>query len=345
MLAVDAGGNTVLRITPDGTTTVEQLLPVGMAEAPPFLGLPPGTMIPHQPVPTSVDLDAEGTPLVGQLTGFPFPVGGASVWDVSGDEPEVALDGFTAVLDVDVDTETGNVYVLEFSDTGLLSEEFAPALIEVRPDGSRKYLLYGNLPPLGGVEVGPDGMIYLTVCSLCGPGEGMVWQLDPSVPSDPATADACDPVAVPGAGFPDTKASVHREAIDAGRVGCHRRLRRRSFRPGTPIRRDQVASMLARALEAAGVDLPQDAPDAFSDTDGVHEDNIDARRPWTWSRATRTAPSGVPSRSPGPRSRRCSPGPGRSQRGSRWSTAMTPSPTTTTASTRTTSMPSPQPVG
>jgi hypothetical protein len=57
-------------------------------------------------------------------------------------------------------------------------------------------------------------MIYLTACSLCGPDAGMVWQLDPSVPADPATAEACDPAVVPGAGFPDTKASVHREAID-----------------------------------------------------------------------------------------------------------------------------------
>ncbi|MGK2928757.1 MAG: ScyD/ScyE family protein [Acidimicrobiales bacterium] len=276
ILAVDAGGNTVLRITPDGTTTVEQLLPLGQAEAPPFLGLPPGTMIPHQPVPTAIDVDAEGTPLVGQLTGFPFPVGGASVFDASG-ELDVVADGFTNILDIDVDVETGNVYVLEFTDNGLLSEDFAPSLIQLRPDGTRKYLMHGDLPPLGGVEVGPDGMVYVTACTLCGPGAGMVWQLDPSVPSDPATADACSPDDVPGTGFPDIKANTHREAIECMAFwGAVEGFLDGTYGPQTPIRRDQVASMLARALSAAGVELPNDPPDAFGDDDGTHEDNINA---------------------------------------------------------------------
>jgi hypothetical protein len=279
VLAVDAGGNTVLRITPAGVITVEHVLPPGMAEAPPFIGLPPGTMIPYQPVPTAVDLDAEGTPLVSELTGFPFPVGGADVYDVSGDEPESVISGLTNILDIDVDVETGNVYVLEFADNGLLSGAPAPALVEVRPDGSMKYLLYGDqLPPPGGVEVGPDGMIYLTACTLCGPGTGMVWQLDPSVPSDPATADACDPLVVPGAGFPDTKGSVHREAIDCLAFwGAVEGFVDGSFGPQQAIRRDQVASMVARALAAAGVELPASPPDAFADDEGsVHEPSIDA---------------------------------------------------------------------
>ncbi len=41
ILAVDAGGNDVLRITPDGTISTEAVLPFGMTEAPPFLGAPP----------------------------------------------------------------------------------------------------------------------------------------------------------------------------------------------------------------------------------------------------------------------------------------------------------------
>lgn len=277
VLAVDAGGNGVLRITPDGTVALEALLPPGMAEAPPFLGLPPGTEIPYQPVPTAVDLDAEGKPLVGQLTGFPFPVGGANVYDVAGDEPTVVADGFTNIIDIDVDVATGNVYVLEFADNGLLSDEPAPALIQIRPDGSQKYLLYGGAP-MGGVEVGPDGMVYVTVCNVCGPGEGMVWQLDPSVPSDPATASACDPEDVPGTEFPDIKASVHREAIECMAAwGAVAGFLDGSFGPGMDIRRDQVASMLARALSAAGVELPADPADRFPDDgDSVHEDNIDA---------------------------------------------------------------------
>src|SRR5690606_23388571 len=40
--------------------------------------------------------------------------------------------------------------------------------------------------------------------------------------------------------------------------------------------RAQVASMLARALATAGVELPDDPDDAFPGDAGVHEDNINA---------------------------------------------------------------------
>lgn len=277
VLSVDAGGNDVLRTTPDGTTTLEALLPLGMTPAPPFLGLPPGTQMPYQPVPTSIDMDGD-TPMVGNLTGFPFPVGAAKVWDVSGEEPAAVHEGLTNIIDIDVAPD-GNVYVLEFADNGLLSEDPAPALVQIREDGTRKYLAYGagQLPAPGGVEVGEDGMVYVSVCSLCGPEAGMVWQFDPSVASDPATAAACDPTDVPGTSFPDIKASVHREAIECMTFwGAINGFGDGTFRPGSDITRGQAASMLARALTTAGVEMPEDPPDAFTDDDGDHEANIDA---------------------------------------------------------------------
>ncbi len=276
ILAIDAGGNDVLRIAPDGTITTEAVLPFGMTEAPPFLGAPPGTMIPYQPVPTSIELDADGTPLVSQLTGFPFPVGAANVYDVSG-APAAAESGFTNIIDI-APAPDGTLYVLEFADNGLLSEAPAPALVQIRPDGTRKYLLYGDqLPPSGGVTVGPDGMVYLSVCNVCGPGAGMVWKIDPTVASDAATAAACDPADVPGTQFGDIKASVHREAIEcmvwwdaiAGFADG-------TYRPQAPITRGQAASMMARALVTAGVTLPSDPPDAFTDDAGVHESDVNA---------------------------------------------------------------------
>lgn len=278
VLAVDAGGNDVLRIAPDGATTVEHVLPGGTAEAPPFLGLPPGTEIPYQPVPTSIDLDGDGNPLVGQLTGFPFPVGEANVFDVSGEDPVVREGGFTNIIDIDVAPD-GTLYVLEFADNGLLSDPPAPALVQVRTDGTRKHLLYGDeLPVPGGVEVGPDGMVYLSVCTLCGPGAGMVWQIDPDVASDPATADACPPADVPGSAFPDIAPSVHRAAIECmAWWDAVNGFADGTYGPQTTIRRDQVASMMARALETAGVELPTDPPNAFTDDEGnVHEGNINA---------------------------------------------------------------------
>lgn len=277
VIAVDAGGNSAVRVAPDGTPTLEFVFEDRMAEAPPFLGLPPGTMIPYQWVPTAVDVDPVAErPFVGNLTGFPFPVGAASVLGY-GDAPR-SHGGFTNIIDIDFAPD-GTLYVLEFADNGLLSEAPAPALIQVRPDGTRKYLVYGDeLPVPGGVEVGPDGMVYLSVCTLCGPGEGMVWRIDPSVPSDPATAALCDPTEVPGTDFPDIKASVHREAVEClAAIAAVAGFADGTFGPNLPVTRAQAASLIARGLEAGGVALPEDPPDAFSDDDGSdHEGSIDA---------------------------------------------------------------------
>ena len=50
----DAGANAVVRASHKGTFTTITTLPPGSALAPPFLGLPPGTQIPTDAVPTSV---------------------------------------------------------------------------------------------------------------------------------------------------------------------------------------------------------------------------------------------------------------------------------------------------
>jgi subtilisin family serine protease len=48
-----------------------------------------------------------------------------------------------------------------------------------------------------------------------------------------------------------------------------------NFRPGATITRAQLATLLAQALQTAGIALPSDPPDAFNDDDGsVHEPAI-----------------------------------------------------------------------
>ena len=278
-LVTDAGGNDLLRVEPDGTITVEAVFPATMVPAPPFITLPPPGLIPMQAVPTSVELDADGAIHVSQLTGFPFVVGAANVFSVSGGTVTPEHTGFTNIIDHAV-ADDGTVYVLEFASNGLLSPDGPlPALVQIRTDGTRKTLLYGDeLPAPGGVAVGSDGMVYLSVCTLCGAGQGMVWRIDPAVASDPATASACDPVQVPGSGFQDVASSLHREAIEcAAWWGVVNGFSATSFVPDGNITRAQVASMIARALRAAGVDLPTDAPDAFPDDDGsIHEADINA---------------------------------------------------------------------
>lgn len=49
-----------------------------------------------------------------------------------------------------------------------------------------------------------------------------------------------------------------------------------TFRPALPVPRDQMASFVARVLEAAGVGLPAASDQGFTDVAGnVHETNID----------------------------------------------------------------------
>ena len=118
-LVADAGGNDVLRVKPDGTITVEAVFPATMVGPPPFITLPPG-QIPMQAVPTSVEFDADGDIHVSQLTGFPFVVGAANIWSVSGGTATPEHTGFTNIIDHAV-ADDGTVYVLEFASNGLLS--------------------------------------------------------------------------------------------------------------------------------------------------------------------------------------------------------------------------------
>jgi hypothetical protein len=57
--------------------------------------------VPVQSVPTSVVVGPDGAYYVGELTGAPFPVGGASVWRVvPGQEPTEYATGFTNIIDL-----------------------------------------------------------------------------------------------------------------------------------------------------------------------------------------------------------------------------------------------------
>ncbi len=273
-LVADAGGNTLLRVTAAGTVSVEAVFPSTLVDPPPFLPIP--GQIPMEAVPTGVAVDG-GTILVGNLTGFPFVVGAARVATVSNGIVAPLHTGFTNIVDIAV-ADDGTLYVLEFASNGLLSPDGPQAaLIEVRTDGTRKTLLYGSeIPVPTGVTVGSDGMVYLSVCTLCGPGQGMVWKVDPSVAGDAQTASACDPADVPGSGFGDIGPSSHREAIDcAAWWDIVRGFNPTTFGPELNLTREQAASMILRAMMAADIAIIQGAPDAFGDDDGsVHEADI-----------------------------------------------------------------------
>jgi hypothetical protein len=156
-LVTDAGANALLHVSMTGTITTVAVFPERLVEFPPGSG----NMIPMQAVPTSVAMGPDGAYYVGQLTGFPFPVGGANVYRVvPGEEPEVYQSGFTNILGVDFDAD-GNLYVLEMATNGLLSGDPTGALVRVTPNGLRGMVTTELFLPTG-LIVGPDGYAYVS---------------------------------------------------------------------------------------------------------------------------------------------------------------------------------------
>jgi hypothetical protein len=174
-VVADAGGNSLLRVSSKGKISTIAVFPDTMVDAPPFLGLPPGTRIPMQAVPTSVVRGPDGAYYVGQLTGFPFVPGAAKVYRVvPGHAPKVVASGFTNVIDLAFDRH-GSLYVLEIFANGLLSGDPTGALIKVNHNGSHRTVMSTGLITPGGLAI-KDGAAYVTNCSTCA-GTGQVLRI------------------------------------------------------------------------------------------------------------------------------------------------------------------------
>jgi hypothetical protein len=109
-----------------------------------------------------VDRGADGAYYVGELTGAPFPVGLARVWRVVPGQPATLVSGgFTNIIDLAVDRR-GRVLVLEMAANGLLSGDPTGRLVRIEPDGTHTVLAQAGLSYPGGVDVAPNGDVYLT---------------------------------------------------------------------------------------------------------------------------------------------------------------------------------------
>lgn len=166
-IVTDAGGNSLLRVTDRGRVSTIAVFPSRLV---PFGG---GT-IPMHAVPTTVVRGPDGAFYVGQLTGFPFPVGGARVYRVErGEDPEVFARGFTNIIDIAF--HRGRLYVLEIAHNGLLAAEPFGALVRVNADGSKTVLFDDLFFPAGFSFTGKN-QVLVTNCGIC-PGGGEVLKL------------------------------------------------------------------------------------------------------------------------------------------------------------------------
>jgi sugar lactone lactonase YvrE len=162
-VVADAGGNSVLGVSHKKAITTLGVFADTLADAPPFLGLPAGTQIPLQAVPTTVAVRPKDPNVyVGQLTGFPFPPGAANVWAIAPDGTKsVYASGFTNIIDIAWGPK-GSLYVLEIAANGLLSGDPTGALIKVWPNGQKTVVASEGLSEPGGVAIGKDGSVYVT---------------------------------------------------------------------------------------------------------------------------------------------------------------------------------------
>jgi hypothetical protein len=181
VVVADAGGNTLLKVGHRRSVRVLSLFP-NVEQPDPFGGDP----IPMNAVPTGVVSGPDGAYYVSQLTGFPFPVGGAKVFRVdprSGDFTEYA-GGFTNTMDLAFGRD-GTLYVLEIDSDSLLPP-IGPldegGLWAVPPGGGTPVkieLPAGTLTNPGGIAVGRRGDLYVTNhATRAGLGEVLRIELD-----------------------------------------------------------------------------------------------------------------------------------------------------------------------
>jgi hypothetical protein len=166
-VVADAGANALFRVGANGRVSTLAVFEARYVPAPPQLNLPPGATIPMQAVPTSVVKGPDGALYAGQLTGFPFPVGGANVYRVGpgGGTPIVFASGFTNIISLAFDA-AGTLYVLE-AGNGPAAVPGGPPLaapgrlLRVNADNTHT-VIYDKLYYPGGVAIGRDGYAYVT---------------------------------------------------------------------------------------------------------------------------------------------------------------------------------------
>lgn len=165
----DAGGNTLLMVGRHGERTIA-VFPAGAPVPNPF---GPGEVAP-QAVPTDVAIGPDDAYYVSQLTGFPFPTGGSTIWRVTrnGDVSAYAT-GLTMVTSLAWKGRT--LYAVQLDD-GNFFDGHVGSLRRVTPGGSvHEAIATGLSAPYGLAIRGHSAFISVDSTSS---GGGSVIRLD-----------------------------------------------------------------------------------------------------------------------------------------------------------------------
>ena len=157
----DAGGNSVLSAFGPHLSTL------AVFEDTPGVPNPfePGGTVDMQAVPTGIVEGPDGAYYMSQLTGFPFPAGGASVYRINPRTGKATpfAGGFTNIMDLAFD-RSGTLYVLEIDSNGLLFPPDFGSITAITRKGQRSVVVPpdGTLTNPGGIAVGKHGDLYVT---------------------------------------------------------------------------------------------------------------------------------------------------------------------------------------
>ena len=163
-VVTDAGGNSLLRIAPNGAITTIATFPSRPARN-------------TDAVPTGLAVGPDGAYYVGELTGFPFAAGAARIYRVvPGSAPQIVLQGFKAILDLAFGPD-GSLYVVEFAG-GATGLALPGRLLRIPPGSSTPVVVIDNLDHPTSVVVDDDGTIYVTNRGIT-LGQGEVLKVTP----------------------------------------------------------------------------------------------------------------------------------------------------------------------
>ena len=162
---VDAAGNDLLRVAPDGAISVLTVFPtrtvqLTAAERKRY-AIPAGVRsLAVQSVPTCVAPGPDGALYVGELTGLPFRQGLARIWRVTpAGKKSLYASGFSTISDLAFDGK--DLLVLELAAAGIGAQRTHGALIRLEPGGRRTVLASTGLVDPTGVAVA-GGSIYVS---------------------------------------------------------------------------------------------------------------------------------------------------------------------------------------